>query len=233
MNTRGWWHDIESGDFNKDGKIDFVLGNHGLNTFFKPHDRMYVNDFDGNGSVEQIFCTKLNGKYYPILDKDDLISQLPYLKKELLYFKDYGNKSIDEILPQSVIAESKVLVVELLASILLLSDGDGFRQIRLPSEVQYSPVYSLLVSDFDNDGIQDIIAGGNQFEVKPQFGRYDASNGWFLKGVYTNGQFSLESAVDLNAKGQIRDIALIEKKEIKYILFAKYDDDLEMFTISH
>ena len=94
LNTRGWWHDIESGDFNKDGKIDFVLGNHGLNTFFKPHDRMYVNDFDGNGSVEQIFCTKLNGKYYPILDKDDLISQLPYLKKELLYFKDYGNESI-------------------------------------------------------------------------------------------------------------------------------------------
>ena len=233
LKTRGWWHDIESGDFNKDGKTDFVLGNHGLNTFFKPDDRIYVNDFDGNGSVEQIYCTKLNGKYYPILDKDDLISQLPFLKKELLYFKDYGKKSIDEILPQSILAESKVLEVELLASILLLSDGDGFKQIKLPDEIQYSPVYSLLVSDFDNDGIQDIIAGGNQFQVKPQFGRYDASNGWFLKGVNINGDFSLESGVDLNVKGQIRDIALIEIKGTKYILFAKYDDDLEMFTISH
>ncbi|MEO5600747.1 MAG: VCBS repeat-containing protein [Cyclobacteriaceae bacterium] len=231
--TEGWWHDIESGDFNKDGKVDFILGNHGLNTFFKPDDRMYVNDFDGNSSVEQIFCTKVNGKYYPIADRDELISQLPFLKKELLYYKDYGKKSIDEILPESVLADSKVFQVKLLASILLLSDGDGFKQVELPLEIQYSPVYCLLVSDFDNDGITDIIAGGNQYQVKPQFGRYDASNGWFFKGAFNKNQFSFESGVDLNVKGQIRDIALVEVKGIKYILFAKYDDDLEMYTIPH
>ncbi|MDZ7649949.1 MAG: hypothetical protein U5K54_24020 [Cytophagales bacterium] len=46
---------------NKDGKPDFILANHGLNTFFKTGDRMYVNDFDDNGSIEQIFCTEVNG----------------------------------------------------------------------------------------------------------------------------------------------------------------------------
>lgn len=233
LDTEGWWRDIASGDFNNDGKIDFVLGNHGLNTFFKPGDRMYVNDFDGNGSVEQIFCTKINGKYYPIADKDELVSQLPFLKKELLYFKDYGKKTIEEIVPERVLAKSKVHQIKLLASIMLLSDANGFKQIELPLEIQYSPVFSLLVSDFDGDGTEDIIAGGNQYQVKPQFGRYDASNGWFFKGVNKKGRFSFEPGVDLDVKGQIRDIALLEVKGTEYILFAKYDDDLEMYTVSH
>jgi hypothetical protein len=97
--------------------------------------------------------------------------------------------------------------------------------------MQYSPVYSLLVSDFDEDGVEDIIAGGNQYQVKPQFGRYDASTGWFFKGINNKGQFWFEPGVDLNVKGQIRDIALLEVEGIKYILFAKYDDDLEMYTM--
>lgn len=233
LNTEGWWHDIESGDFNKDGKVDFVLGNHGLNTFFKPNDRMYVNDFDKNGSVEQIFCTEIDGEYYPVIDKDELVSQLPHLRKELLYFKDYGKKTIEQILPQTVLESSKVLDVKLLASVLLISDNDGYTLVELPREAQYSPVYSLLVADLDGDGIEDIIAGGNQYQVKPQFGRYDASNGWFFKGVLDNGKFSLKAGVDLDVKGQIRDIALVEAEGLKYILFAKHDDDLEIYTISH
>lgn len=230
--TEGWWHDIDSGDFNKDGKADFVLGNHGLNTFFRPGDRIYINDFDRNGSVEQIFCTEIDGKYYPIVDKDELISQLPFLKKDLLYYKDYGKKSIEEIFPESVLATSKVLQVNLMSSMMLLSDGNGYRQVKLPLEIQYSPVYAILVSDFDNDGIEDIIVGGNQYQVKPQFGRYDASSGWFCKGTIQGDDFSFKPGVDLNVKGQIRDIILIEAKGSKYILFAKHDDDLEMYTLS-
>ncbi|HEX8040936.1 MAG TPA: VCBS repeat-containing protein [Chryseosolibacter sp.] len=231
--TEGWWHCIESGDFNKDGKVDFVLGNHGLNTFFKAHDRMYVNDFDGNGSVEQIFCTRTDGKYYPVVDKDELLSQLPALKKELLYYKDYGKKSIDELFPEAVLKKSGIFEVKLLSSILLLSEGDGFKQVDLPLEAQYSPIYALSVEDFDNDGIEDVIAGGNQYLVKPQFGRYDASSGWFFKGELDNGRYSFRTGVDLNIKGQIRDIEHVDIKGVKYIFFAKYDDRLEIFKISN
>ncbi len=60
-NTEGWWHDVEAADLNNDGKMDFVFGNHGQNSFFKSGDRMYVNDFDQNGSVEQVFSTQVNG----------------------------------------------------------------------------------------------------------------------------------------------------------------------------
>jgi hypothetical protein len=232
-NTEGWWHDIAAADLNRDGKVDFIIGNHGMNSFFKSGDRMYVNDFDGNGSVEQIFCTLVGGKYYPIVDKDELLSQLPSLKKTLLYYKDYGKRSIDDLFPKTVIDQSKIFQVNQLASVLLLSDRDGYTIKELPLEAQYAPLYSLLIADFDNDGVEDVIAGGNQYQVKPQFGRYDASSGWFFKGVLNEGKFSFLPGEDLNVKGQIRDIEYVDVKGTKYILFSKYDNDLEIDKISH
>jgi len=229
--TEGWWHSIEASDLNKDGKVDFILANHGRNTFFKTGDRMYVNDFDRNGSVEQIFCTKVNGKYFPILDKDEFLSQLPSMKKTLLYYKDYAKKSIDELFPSSILENSKIYQVNLLSSVALLSNPTGYKIVELPLEAQYSPIYSISIADFDKDGVQDVMAGGNQYQVKPQFGRYDASNGWFFKGVLNKGQFALEGGQDLGIKGQIRDIEFIEVGKTKYILFAKHDDDLEIYKV--
>lgn len=231
--TEGWWHEIETADLNKDGKPDFVIGNHGLNTFFKPGDRMYVNDFDYNGAVEQIFCANVGGKYYPISDKDEFLSQLPSLKKQLLYYKDYGKKSLGQLFPESVLGASRVFQVNELSSILLVSNGEKYDGIRLPTEAQYSPIYAMCIVDIDEDGIYDLLVGGNNFQVKPQFGRFDASQGWFFKGVLENKNFSFEGGIDLNVKGQIRDIEYMEINGVRYVLFAKHDDDLEIYKITN
>ena len=229
--TEGWWHDIETADLNMDGKPDFVIGNQGLNSFFRQGDRMYVNDFDKNGSKEQLFCTKQGDRYFPIVDKDELVSQLPTLRKSLLYYKDYSTKSIDELFPTEIFKESEIFQVNQLASIMLLSGVNGYERIELPLRAQFSPLYSLLIDDFDNDGINDLIAGGNQYLVKPQFGRQDASHGWFFKGSMKNGQFTFQQGQDLHVTGQIRDIESVEVNGDKFILFAKYDDELEIFKI--
>lgn len=230
-NTEGWWQTIEAADLNKDGKPDFVIGNQGLNSFFKSGDRMYVNDFDSNGSIEQLFCTQVGTKYYPILDKDEFLSQLPSLKKSLVYYKDYSKKSMDELFSSDILNSSKVYQVNQLASLILLSGSNGYDKIELPLQAQFSSIYSLLIGDFDNDGINDLIAGGNQYFVKPQFGRQDASQGWFFKGKMIDGKFTFQQGQDLHVKGQIRDIEYIEVNGNKFILFAKYDSELEIYKI--
>ncbi len=229
--TEGWWHEIESADFNKDGKPDFIVGNQGLNSFFKSGDRMYVSDFDKNGSIEQLFCTKIGDNYYPIVDRDELLSQIPSLKKQLLYYKDYATKPITGLFSNEILDLSKVYQINILSSILMLSSKNGYRIVQLPREAQYSPIYAILISDIDNDGIEDLVVGGNQYLVKPQFGRYDASSGWFFKGRLMTGEYSFEPAESLNIRGQIRDIRAITQNGKKYIYFAKYDDEVEIYAV--
>ncbi|MGE0772181.1 MAG: VCBS repeat-containing protein [Cyclobacteriaceae bacterium] len=230
-NSNGWWHDLATADLNQDGRPDFVLGNHGLNSFFKQGDRMYVNDYDGNGSIEQIFCTDVGGKYYPIVDKDEFLSQLPGMKKQLLYYKEYSKKSIDDLFDEKLLSRSLVFEVQELSSIALLSGENGYTKVSLPMEAQYSPIYSLLITDMDGDGVLDLIAGGNHYQVKPQFGRYDASRGWLFKGQLTDGTFTFKKGIDLGVDGQIRDIEMVNAFGKKLLIFAKYDSDLEIYEV--
>ena len=227
-NTEGWWHNIKSSDMNGDGITDFVVGNHGMNSFFKKQDRMYVGDLDRNGSVEQVFCTIDNGKYYPISDKDEFLSQFPSLKKELLYYKTYSKKSIDQLFPKRILSETKRFEIRELSSIMLLSDNGKYQKINLPFEGQFSPLYAISIVDLDNDGVMDLLAGGNQFKVKPQFGRYDASSGWFFKGIMDKGKFRFSKGVDLNIKGEIRAIDWVRAGNKLYVVFAKHNDVLEI-----
>lgn len=81
--SSGLWSSLELTDVDGDGDQDIVAGNIGRNNFFETDMRMFISDFDGNGFQEQIICKKKDNKYYPIVDKDELISQIPSLKKEI------------------------------------------------------------------------------------------------------------------------------------------------------
>ena len=100
-NTSGWWNRIASSDIDNDGDIDFIVGNHGLNSRFKASVEApiscYVNDFDNNGSIEQIVCNYNEGKSYPLVLRHDLIKQLPHLKKKYVYYTNYKGQAIEDI----------------------------------------------------------------------------------------------------------------------------------------
>ncbi len=230
--SRGWWHTIETHDLNSDGVPDFILGNNGQNSFFREGDRMYVSDFDGNGSVEQIFCTAEGGKYYPIADKDDFLSQLPSFKKQLIFYKQYSRKPIDALVPASVLSSATSYQVDILASYLLLSSPNGYRWKELPREAQFSPIYSLLVYDFDGDSTADILAAGNHYAVKPQFGRMDGSRGWFFKGKKSESDYSLQKGITLNVSGQIRDMEIGKWGNNIYLFFSKHGSNLEVYQVN-
>ncbi|HEY1007170.1 MAG TPA: VCBS repeat-containing protein, partial [Sphingobacteriaceae bacterium] len=55
---KGFWNSIAPGDFDNDGDIDYVAGNHGWNTFYRASEEYPVfvtaRDFDQNGSYDAI-----------------------------------------------------------------------------------------------------------------------------------------------------------------------------------
>ncbi len=235
LNTEGWWHTIEAKDLNRDGKTDFILGNHGLNSRFKASPekpvKMYVNDFDLNGTIEQIICTYNGEKMYPLVMKDDLVKQIPSLRNKFQKFDDYKNVTIEEIFPPEVLKRSVILEANIMESCVLMNNGNlSFTLIPLPSEAQFSPVYAISAEDFDRDGICDILIGGNLTRAKPETGIYSASYGLLLKGK-DNGLFEPVPSITsgISAKGEIRDLQLMNINGNMIIVVARNNDNLQFY----
>ena len=222
--TKGWWHTISLLDIDKDGDLDIVAGNHGLNSFFRDSTRLYVNDFDGNGTYDYIFCDKINGKYFPVADKNDLIGQLPILKKKLLYYKDYASMTIEDIFDAAVLESSLVLEADMKASMVFVNEGEKFEARELPGMLQYGPVYALGAADLDQDGFDELVVGGNQFLVKPQFGRYDALPLCVLDGAESN-----QKVYSSNVISQVRDILIETYNDKQLIIVANNDSKVEVY----
>jgi hypothetical protein len=233
--TNGWWNCIEGSDLDNDGDIDFVVGNHGLNSRFKASVEkpvcMYVNDFDQNGTVEQIICAYNGTKSYPLALRHDLVKQIPALKKKYLKYESFKDQTITDIFPNDLVQKSMKLDVYELATSLLINDGSGkFTLKHLPVDAQISPVYGIEIMDVENDGSKDLLLGGNLYGAKPEVGRYDASYGILLKG---DGEGNFRGVASkksgLKMDGEIRDIITIKTENGDLILAARNNDSILTF----
>ena len=205
--TSGMWRSISTLDLNGDGVSDLVAGNAGRNGFYKPNMRMYVNDFDRNGRIEQIYAYEVEGDYYPVHDKDELIKQLPGLKKKLLYYADYAKASMNDLFPEELLNTSLVLELESTDSMIFLSSETSYQSIPLKDEAQYSSIYAV-EKGIENKDSATLYLGGNQYGFKPQYGAYDASSGWRLALNYENDL--TQQIRPLNISGQIRQLRVIK-----------------------
>jgi len=189
----GWWKTVKAADIDNDGDIDLVLGNRGTNTNCVADStstvKMFTNDFDFNGTIEQIITKQRNEKDIPIHLKRDLTNQLAHLKKENLKFSDYAKKSINDLFSEKKLNQSIQKEVTISESVIAINDGDyNFKITTLPSRAQFSCINTIEVIDVNNDGLLDIIYGGNDYSLKPQFSQLDASFGGLLlnnkKGLF-------------------------------------------------
>ncbi|MEM9672347.1 MAG: VCBS repeat-containing protein, partial [Bacteroidota bacterium] len=144
--SNGWWNTIVSADLDRDGDLDFVVGNHGLNSRFKASREkpvmMYTNDFDRNGTAEQILTVYNDSNSYPLVLKHDLVMQMPSLKKKYLKYASYQEQTIEEIFSPEQMEKAVQSSVYEMATSVLINQGDGkFALVPLPMEAQFSPTY--------------------------------------------------------------------------------------------
>ncbi|MEQ9438743.1 MAG: VCBS repeat-containing protein [Cyclobacteriaceae bacterium] len=211
--TTGWWNSLASGDFDRDGDIDYLAGNVGLNTKYKASAEepicVYAKDFDSNGSIDPILCYFIEGTEYPTHSRSQLIDQLVGMRRRFPTYQSYAQTSFSELLTAEELEGAYILKSEWMSSSYLQNQGDGSFTIQpLPNEVQFAPVQGILVKDINSDGIPDALMVGNSYAPETQNGWYDASIGTVLLGN-RNGSFhsaSLQESgfhVDTDAKALV------------------------------
>ncbi len=212
--TEGLWNCMEKTDLDGDGDPDFVLGNLGQNNFFGEGLTLLVNDFDGNGTIEQISCQQTEEGYFPIHDIDELYAQMPFLKKAYRTYSGFAQAPLETIMPEKKLREALRLQLNERQSLVLWNEGGQLVPKALPRTAQYSTVNAILAGDYNQDGIKDLLLGGNDFKYKPQFGRQDATLGWVCYGEKSNGNVIFTDCRPLGISGQIRAIKSINQNQI-------------------
>lgn len=233
---KGWFNSIEMADLNGDGIDDYVLGNHGLNSRFKASEeapiKLFVNDFDKNGSAEHIYTREIEGRLLPYTLKHELSMQIPSIKKKYLKYESFKDQSIDQIFTEEQLKNTVISEATYLESAIMISKGDGtFEITALPVEAQFAPVYAIAVADFNKDGNQDILLGGNLHRAKPQVGKYDANYGILLAGN-GKGAFSHVSPLEtgMSITGEIRDLDVVESGGKKVLLATMNNEKVRAFS---
>lgn len=222
----GWWKVVEGSDLDGDGDLDLILGNKGTNTPYngtRQHPmKLWVNDFDQNGTIEQITTLNFDGGDYPIHMRKELTAQLPSLKKQNLKASDYASRSISQIFSPEVVDRSLVRMANISESIVAVNEGNGkFSITVLPGRVQWSCVCGISCADVNKDGNPDLIMGGNYYGLKPQFSRQDASFGHVLLG---DGNLGFEwqdyGKSGFFVRDEIRHLQLFKDRNGKEYMFA-------------
>lgn len=234
-NTSGWWNRIHVADLDGDGYDDFVLGNLGLNSRLRAtKDKplcMYVNDFDQNGMVEQVVCVYIGDKSYPLSLRHDLVAQMPFLKKKYLRYESYQDQTITDIFTPEQLENAIKLEAFVLESSVLWNKQGKLSLEALPVQAQLAPVYAIETGDFDGDGKVDILLGGNQYRVKPELGRYDASYGTFLSGDGKRGFSVQPTSTGWMIDGEVRDIISVDVGGRRMIVVAR--SNASVITLSN
>lgn len=193
-NKLGWWTSIIPGDFDNDGKMDYVVGNLGLNSFYRASEKypvkIYAKDFDNNGSydaVPTIFLptsqTDTTKREFPVHTRDDMVKQMIMFRSKFQNYKSYAAATFDSMFTKEQLEHALILKANYFENSYLKNRGDGKFQLEpLPMQAQVSCLNGMLAEDFNGDGNLDLLITQNDYSTEVSVGRYDAGNGLLLLG---------------------------------------------------
>ena len=230
---KGLWQTIIPFDIDKDGDTDYLLGNWGLNSKFTASKEspmvMYYDDFDDNGTTETIVATSKNGKYYPLMGLNELSAQMNFLRKKFTSFESFAGKTMTEIFGDKALSKATKFEVNTLASGFLRNTDNSFIFTELPEMLQTAPIMAFERFDFNGDGNESVLAGGNYFGVIPFHGRYDSFPGALIDSE-TEIKSAFKTGLDLSLKS-VRHLKVIHHNNQPYLLVINNNDDADVYEI--
>ncbi len=185
----GWWNGVAVGDFDGDGRIDFVASNWGQNTKYEESWdaqrplRIYYGDLNEMNRMEIIeaHLDAFTRQWVPERDLNASAVAVPFIRGNTQTHRAFGEADLAKIYGEKLKTAS-MLEARALRSMVFLNRGGKFEAKPLPVEAQWSPAFGVSVADFDGDGNDDVFLAQNFFSSQTETLRNDAGRGLLLVG---------------------------------------------------
>ena len=237
-NTNGWYQTITASDLDKDGNIDYIIGNWGKNNKFHPSKEkplhIYADYFDDNTSFDIALSKESKtGDLLPVRGKECSSEQTPFLNQKVKTFKEFATATMSEIYGSGTLEKATHYTAHNFASILLKNKGNGqFEMVELPNEAQFSPTLSMEVSDINNDGFLDVFGVGNVYEAEVETIRYDASKGYVLLGN-KEGEFNFKKDSSYYNNKEAKAIKKIKIGGVLHFIILNKNNELTLLKVKN
>ncbi|NNC49221.1 MAG: VCBS repeat-containing protein [Flaviramulus sp.] len=213
--SNGMWNCINVTDFDKDGRLDIIAGNTGLNFKWKASIekpvKMYLDDFDNNEQLDQLIFYDYFGKDVPFASKDKLVQQIPSLKKRFLNYNTFSK--IETVFDLTERQESDILETKYiyeLRSMIYLNKDNKFLEQPLSNQAQLSTIEDILVD------ANKIFFTGNYYGFVTELGENSSNSGGVLISN-SESDFTYES---LNLPKNISGRKILKLKEYTYLIIS-------------
>jgi hypothetical protein len=222
--SAGWIESLQATDVNGDGRMDLLTGNLGLNSKLKASAEkpiwVYHADFDGNGQADPLIFHYMGEKLVPFGTRDDLIKQIPFLKRTHSSYADYAKSSKPaDLFSADILAKaSKKAAVEFRSGTYVQQADGSFLFTPFPFLAQLSPVQDLAW----DESSKRIFTAGNFNDFRVDLGRNTANA---FQALHYNDGIWVTSEVENSIPNQaeIRQLKPIEVKGTNYQIAVSND----------
>lgn len=231
---KGWWFSVEEADLDNDGDMDLVLGNLGENYKYKAKAEspfeVYYNDFDGNNKKDIVLTYYNYGIQYPLRGFSCSVQQVPELENKFKKYDVFASLDATNVYGE-LLNNSLNYDATYFSSSVLLNLGSGDYIVKpLPTRAQFSSVNDILVDDYNNDNIKDILVIGNMYHSEIETPRNDAGIGALFLGT-SGGEYQFISVTDSGffTPGDAKKMIKLKTPQGDIIIVANNNDILQSF----